>query len=146
MEELIEELKKLFASNYAFYLKAQYYHWNVEGPDFPQYHEFFGNLYEEVGGSIDNMAEHIRAVDAYAPGSFARFVTLSGIDGDDTIPTGLAMAARLLEDNEKLLTMLIDVYKKAEAVDRLGLSNFLQDRIEAHRKHSWMLRATTKRV
>jgi len=146
MEELIEELKKLFASNYAFYLKAQYYHWNIEGPDFPQYHEFFGSLYEEVGGSIDPMAEHIRAVDAYAPGSFARFVALSGIEGDDTIPTGLAMAARLLEDNEKLLTMLIDVYKKAEAVDRLGLSNFLQDRIEAHRKHSWMLRATTKRV
>jgi len=146
MEELIEELKKLFASNYAFYLKAQYYHWNIEGPDFPQYHEFFGNLYEEIGGSIDPMAEHIRALDAYAPGSFARFVALSGIEGDDTIPTGLAMAARLLEDNEKYLTMLIDVYKKAEAVDRLGLSNFLQDRIEAHRKHSWMLRATTKRV
>jgi starvation-inducible DNA-binding protein len=146
MEELIEELKKLFASNYAFYLKAQYYHWNVEGPDFPQYHEFFGNLYGEVGGSIDPMAEHIRAVDAYAPGSFARFVALSAIEGDDTIPTGLAMATRLLEDNEKLLTMLIDVYRKAEAVDRLGLSNFLQDRIEAHRKHSWMLRATTKRV
>lgn len=146
MEELIEDLKKLFASNYAFYLKAQYYHWNVEGPDFPQYHEFFGNLYGEVGESIDPMAEHIRAVDAYAPGSFERFVALSAIDGDDTIPTGIIMATRLLEDNEKLLTMLIDVYRKAEAVDRLGLSNFLQDRIEAHRKHSWMLRATTKRV
>jgi starvation-inducible DNA-binding protein len=146
MEELIEDLKKLFASNYAFYLKAQYYHWNVEGPDFPQYHEFFGNLYEEVGTSIDKMAEHIRAVDAYTPGSFTRFVALSGIEGDDTIPTGLAMAARLLEDNEKYLTMLNDVYKKAEAVDRLGLSNFLQDRIEAHRKHAWMLRSVTKRV
>lgn len=146
MEELIEDLKKLFASNYAFYVKAQYYHWNVEGPDFPQYHEFFGNIYEEVGGSIDPMAEHIRAVNAYAPGSFARLEALSDIDGDDTLPTGIAMASRLLEDNEKLLTYLIDVYKKAEAVDRLGLSNFLQDRIEAHRKHSWMLRATTKRV
>lgn len=146
MEELIEDLKKLFASNYAFYLKAQYYHWNIEGPDFPQYHEFFGNLYEEVGGSIDLMAEHIRAVDAYAPGSFARLLALSEIEGDDTIPTGLNMAARLLDDNEKLLASLIDVYRKAEAQDRLGLSNFLQDRIEAHRKHSWMLRATTKRV
>ena len=146
MEELIEELKKLFASNYAFYLKAQYYHWNVEGSDFPQYHEFFGSLYSEVGGSIDPMAEHIRAIDAYAPGSFERFVDLSAINGDDTIPTGIIMATRLHEDNEKLLTMLIDVYKKAEAVDRLGLSNFLQDRIEAHRKHAWMLRATTKRV
>ena len=149
MEELIEDLKKLFASNYAFYLKAQYYHWNVEGPDFPQYHEFFGKIYEEVGSSIDKMAEHLRALDAYAPGTFARFVALvrgSDLEGDDTLPGALAMATRLLEDNEKLLAMLIDVYRKAEAVDRLGLSNFLQDRIEAHRKHAWMLRATTKRV
>ena len=145
MEELIESLKKLFASNYAFYLKAQYYHWNVEGPNFPQYHDFFGELYAEIGGSIDGMAEHIRALDAYAPGSFKRFVALSDIEGDDTIPSALDMFTRLLADNEKLLTMLIDVYRKAEAQDRLGLSNFLQDRIEAHRKHSWMLRATLKR-
>ncbi len=144
MDELIEQLKRLFASNYAFYLKAQYYHWNVEGPDFFQYHEFFGKIYEEVGGSIDSMAEHIRAVDAYAPGSFTRLNELSAIKGDDTLSSCTEMAKRLLKDNEAILTMLIDVYRKAEAVDRLGLSNFLQDRIEAHRKHSWMLRATTK--
>lgn len=144
MEQLIEELKKLFASNYAFYVKAQYYHWNVEGANFPQYHEFFGNLYEEVGGSIDTMAEHIRAVDAYAPGSFKRFIELSEIDGEDNIIPALDMVAKLYADNEKLLKMLIAVYKMAEKEDRLGLSNFLQDRIEAHRKHSWMLRATLK--
>ena len=146
MEELIEDLKKVFAANYAFYLKAQYYHWNVEGPDFPQYHEFFGSLYQEVGGAIDSMAEHIRALDAYAPGSFKRLEELSFIEGDDTIPTGLAMAAKLLEDNDKITPMLIDVMKKAESVDRYGTANFIQDRIEAHRKHAWMLRAITKRV
>jgi starvation-inducible DNA-binding protein len=146
MEELIEDLKVVFASTYAFYAKAQYYHWNVEGPDFPQYHKFFGKIYEEVGGAIDNMAEHIRALDAYAPGSFKRLEELSAIEGDDTIPTGLAMAARLLEDNDKLTPMLISVMKKAESVDRYGTANFIQDRIEAHRKHAWMLRATTKRV
>lgn len=144
MEELINELKKLFASNYAFYVKAQYYHWNVEGPDFPQYHEFLGNLYEEVGGSIDSMAEHIRAVDAYAPGSFKRFLELSEIDGEENIIPPLDMIRRLYNDNDLLLAMLISVYKKAEANDRLGLSNFLQDRIEAHRKHAWMLKATLK--
>lgn len=142
MDELIEQLKRLFASNYAFYVKAQYYHWNVEGPNFPQYHEFLGNLYEEVGGSIDSMAEHIRAVGAYAPGSFQRFIELSQISGDDNIISAPDMFLNLYNDNEKLLKMLIAVYKMAEEVDRLGLSNFLQDRIEAHRKHSWMLKAT----
>ena len=146
MEELIEDLKKLFASNYAFYLKAQYYHWNVEGPNFPQYHEFFGNIYEEVGTSIDKMAEHIRALDAYTPGSFKRFTELSDIEGDDTIISGLEMASRLLADNDKLTPLLISAMKKAEEVDRFGTANFLQDRIEAHRKHAWMLRSVTKRV
>lgn len=145
-EELIEDLKKIFASNYAFYLKAQYYHWNVEGPNFPQYHEFFGKIYEEVGTSIDKMAEHIRALDAYAPGSFKRLIELSDIDGDDTIISGLEMASRLLADNDKMTPMLIAAMKKAEEVDRFGTANFLQDRIEAHRLHAWMLRSVTKRV
>ncbi len=145
-EELIEDLKKLFASNYAFYLKAQYYHWNVEGPNFPQYHEFFGKIYEEVGTSIDKMAEHIRALDSYTPGSFKRFIELSVVEGDDTIISGLEMANRLLADNDKLTPMLISVMKKAESVDRYGTANFIQDRIEAHRLHAWMLRSVTKRV
>lgn len=146
VQELIEELKVAFASTYAFYIKAQYYHWNVEGPNFPQYHEFFGNIYQEVGGSIDKMAEHIRALDAYAPGSFKRLGELSAVEGDDTIVSGLEMAARLLADNDKLTPMLINVMKKAEAVDRYGTANFIQDRIEAHRVHSWILRSVTKRV
>ena len=145
MEELIEELKKVFASNYAFYLKAQYYHWNVEGPDFPQYHEFFGKIYEEVGTSIDSMAEHIRALDAYAPGSFSRLEELSAIEGDNTIPSPLGMASNLQDDNDKMTQMLISVMKKAESVDRFGTANFIQDRVEAHRKHAWMLRATLKK-
>jgi starvation-inducible DNA-binding protein len=146
MEELIEDLKKIFASNYAFYLKAQYYHWNVEGPDFYQYHEFFGKIYKEVGTSIDKMAEHIRALDAYAPGSFKRLVELSDVEGDDTIVSGLEMAKRLLVDNDKLTPMLISVMKKAESVDRYGTANFIQDRIEAHRLHAWMLRSVTKKA
>ena len=141
---LIEELKVAFASTYAFYLKAQYYHWNVEGPNFPQYHEFLGNLYEEVGGAIDKMAEHIRALDAYAPGSFSRLEQLSAIKGNDMIIPAREMIANLLEDNDKLTPMLISVMKKAEGVDRYGTANFIQDRIEAHRLHSWMLRATLK--
>jgi starvation-inducible DNA-binding protein len=145
-QALIEELKVVFASTYAFYLKAHYYHWNVEGPNFPQYHEFFGNLYQEVYGAIDKMAEHIRALDAYAPGSFNRLEELSAIKGDDKIVSGLEMAAALLADNDRLTPMLISVMKKAEAVDRYGTANFIQDRIEAHRLHSWMLRSTVKKV
>jgi DNA-binding ferritin-like protein len=35
-------------------------------------------------------------------------------------------------------------YKIAEAAGEIGVSNFLQDRIIAHQKHGWMIKATLK--
>ena len=79
---LKDDLKTLLATEYAFVIKAQFFHWNVEGPDFAQLHEFFGELYEEVyGNSIDRTAEFIRVLDDYAPGSLERFTELSQIAG-----------------------------------------------------------------
>ena len=82
MEEITNPLKVAFADTYALYVKAQNYHWNVEGPMFPMYHDFFGNIYEEVGETIDAFAEQIRAAGAYAPGAFSRFAELSNIQDE----------------------------------------------------------------
>ena len=79
METLIGLMGKVLADAYAFQLKANLYHWNVEGPNFPQYHDFLGKLYEEVFGATDEIAEQIRTLDAYAPGSFTRFLELTDI-------------------------------------------------------------------
>jgi hypothetical protein len=98
MEELIQATKILLANHYSFYLKAHYYHWNITGPNFPQYHEFLENIYTEVYGVVDKIAEEIRAMDAYAPGSFQRFIQLSQIQGDDSIPMPEDMLRRLLND------------------------------------------------
>ena len=76
---LADTLKTLLATAYALSIKAQNFHWNVEGPDFPQYHEFFGNFYEEVYGAIDRTAELIRQLDSYTPGSILRYAELSQI-------------------------------------------------------------------
>jgi starvation-inducible DNA-binding protein len=77
METLIEIMRKVLADAYAFQLKANNYHWNVEGPNFVQYHDFLGELYNEVFAATDMIAEQIRALDAYAPGSFTRFLELT---------------------------------------------------------------------
>ena len=74
---LADSLKILLATEYAFVIKAQQFHWNVEGPDFVQLHEFFGNVYKDVYGAIDPTAEYIRTLDEYTPGSFERYVELS---------------------------------------------------------------------
>lgn len=144
MESLAKALKIAFASEYAFYLKAHYFHWNVEGPDFPQLHDLFGKIYEEVYGSIDTFAEEIRATGTYTPGSFTRFSILSQINDETEILPAQSMLIELLADSEKMKEMFHIVFLAAEELGMHGLSNFLADRQDAHAKHSWMLRSTLK--
>jgi len=144
MMELVETLKKAQATTFALYLKAHNFHWNVEGPDFAQYHSFLGDLYEEVFDAVDTIAELIRTLDAYAPGSFSRFQQLSTIEDELSVPKGIVMMARLYADNQRVLAVLGDAYRMAESSGNYGISNALQDRITAHEKHGWMLRSFTK--
>lgn len=144
MDKYLLALKTAFASEYAFYLKAQNFHWNVEGMFFEQFHSLFGNIYEEVGDSIDTFAENLRKVKTYAPASFSRFSMLSQIDDETQILDAQAMCAELLADSEKMEEIFKITYKMADAQGHYGLSNFLAERQDAHAKHSWMLRATLK--
>ena len=144
MDELQRALKIAFASEYAFALKSQNFHWNVEGPLFPQLHALFGDIYEEVYGSIDAFAENIRKIKAYTPASFTRFSVLSGVEDETKILPPESMIAELLSDSERMQEMFKIVFQAAEELGEHGLSNFLADRQDAHAKHSWMLRATLK--
>lgn len=144
MEQLVQQMKVVLASTFAFYLKAHNFHWNVEGPDFTQYHAFLGDLYAETWGAVDLIAEHIRILNSYAPGSLSRFSQLSVIDDQINIPNALKMIKELELDNNKLKDELVKAYKLAESANELGLSNFLQDRIDIHAKRGWMLRSIGK--
>ena len=141
---LLDELKKVHADAFTFYLKAHYYHWNVEGPNFPQYHVFLQNLYQEVFNSIDALAELIRTLDSYAPGTLTRLKELTSIEETDDIPDALTMMSRLLMENNIVRASLLTAYRTAELTGEVGISNFLQDRIQAHEKHAWMLRSILK--
>ena len=146
MEELINSMKKVLADTFVMYLKSHNYHWNVVGVDFSQYHAFFGDLYTELWEAVDPIAEHIRALDGIAPGSLARFQELATVQDELGSPyyNTTVMAQTLLKDNQIVLDTLRDAYRMAERFDELGLQNFLQDRMDIHKKHGWMLRAMTK--
>ena len=144
MDELVQQLKVCLASSFAFYLKAHNFHWNVEGPNFPQYHSFLDGLYNEVWGAVDSIAEHIRTLDAYAPGSLSRYGQLSVVDDQINIPSAQKMLIELHADNMRLINELEKAYRLADKNGKDGLSNFLQDRIDIHAKHGWMLKATAK--
>ena len=144
MDNLQKAAKVAFASEFTFYLKAHFFHWNVEGSNFTQLHDLFGKIYEEVYGSIDDFAEKLRSLGAYAPGSNSRFNVLSYINDEEQVLPAEAMIAELLEDSDNMVQVLKRVYDVAEANGEHGFSNFLAERMDAHRKHSWMLRATAK--
>lgn len=141
---LADQLKITQADAFVLYLKAHYYHWNVEGPNFPQYHEFLGDFYQDVFGSVDAIAELIRTLNVYAPGTLSRFQALTTIEESDTIPNAVQMMNNIMEENNTMLETLKKAYNMAEEEKQIGIANFLQDRIQAHEKHGWMLRSITK--
>jgi len=142
---LTDALKALLATQYAYVIKAQFFHWNVEGPDFSQLHKFFGKIYEEVyDNSIDQTAEFIRILDDYTPGSFERFQELSQISGQTKVPRARLMIEELLADTESLINLLNQTFDSAEAEDQQGVMDFLAARIDAMGKHRWMLRSFLK--
>ena len=142
MEELHNSLKIVLADTFTMYFKSHAYHWNVIGPNFPEYHEFFGDLYGELHGAVDTIAEQIRAVNSFAPSSLDRLKELTRIQEADTIPTSDRMFQILINDNNIVLDSLKQAYDLADKNEELGLANFLQDRMDIHKKHGWMLRAT----
>jgi len=144
MEELIQESKVALASTFGFYLKAHNFHWNVEGVNFPQYHKFFQKIYEDAWEAVDGIAEHIRTLGAYAPGSLSRYSDLSLVKDELNIPTALSMMAKLLDDNTAIIEHLTKTQALAEQQKKMGYANFLQDRIDAHEKNGWMLRSIIK--
>lgn len=141
---LIEALKAALADTFTVYLKAHNYHWNVTGPDFSQYHSFLDGYYNELWGAVDSIAEHIRALDAYAPGSMARFKELTTIEEAMNIPSALGMMADLASDNRKIMNTLKIAFDAAIQSDMQGVANFLADRIDIHAKHQWMLNSITR--
>lgn len=144
MDKFTNQLKIAFASQYAFALKAQNFHWNVEGSDFYQLHNLFEDIYNEVYDSIDDFAENIRKIKAYTPASLSRFSTLTEIDDESSVLMPESMISELLLDAEKMQEIMKVLFVQSEANKEYGLSDFIAGRQDAFAKHAWFLRATLK--
>jgi len=146
MDDLIESLKILLGTGFALYLKTHAAHWNVVGGFFPSYHVFLEDMYKNIWKSLDDIAEQIRQLDAFAPGTLERMIKLSRISGDNTPLPAREMMAGLYKDQETFIAMLTEVLHKADEADKQGLVNFLAGRIEVHSKMRWQLRATANQL
>lgn len=135
-------LSKLLADTYAVYLKTHGYHWNVRGPNFASLHTLFMEHYTEMWTAIDDVAERIRALGEFAPQGYRAFANLSSIGDGNPEADAEAMLRELQRDHETVIATARAALPAAQqAGDEVSVS-LLSDRLTAHEKHAWMLRAS----
>jgi starvation-inducible DNA-binding protein len=145
MDELQTSMKIVFANTYAMYFKAHGHHWNVEGKDFSQLHDFFSNLYLELFAAVDVIAEQIRALDDYAPYNMTELASTTTVKESNIYGVDVSgMLADLIDANVSVIEALNTAHKLADADGNRGLVNLIEERLDIHAKHAWMLRATSK--
>lgn len=147
MDELKVALKIVLADKFFMYFKAHSYHWNVEGMFFSQFHDFFGNIYQEVYSSIDTAAEELRALDEYAPISIEEIHTFKTVQEDEDKPANVsAMLQNLQTANSKVIDSLNKLFELADAQNEQGLADWAAGRLDSHKKHAWMIRSSLKKT
>jgi starvation-inducible DNA-binding protein len=142
---LSDNLKVLLASTQSFAIKTQNFHWNVEGSNFPQYHAFFDTLYGDVNATIDPIAEYIRILGQYTPGSLSRYAELSIIQDQVKIPRAELMFVESLQDCETMSELVVAMFDEATNERQQGIANYMAELQDLYGKKAWFIRSTLKR-
>ena len=142
---LSDSLKTLLASTQSFAIKSQNFHWNIEGSDFPQYHEFFDTLYGDVSGTIDRIAEYVRILGAYTPGSLTRYAELSIIQDQTKIPRAELMFTESLQDCETMIQLVVEMFDQATQERQQGIANYMAELQDLYAKKAWFIRSILKK-
>jgi len=142
VKDITEGLSTLLADTYIVYLKTQNYHWNVTGPNFHSLHKMFEEQYLELANAVDEIAERIRALQAFAPASFAQYLELSNIKEETKVPSSNQMIKNLLNDHEIIIKHLAGLQPIAVDAGDEGTLDMLITRTEVHQKTAWMLRSS----
>lgn len=142
---LADNLKILLASTQSFAIKSQNFHWNIEGRDFPQYHAFYDTLYSDVSGTLDQIAEYIRILGHYTPGSLQRYSELTIIQDQIKIPRAELMFQESLADTQKMIDLVVAMFDEATEERQQGIANFMAELQDLYGKKAWFIRSILKR-
>lgn len=145
-QAIAEILCKLLADEFVLYTKTRNAHWNVEGPDFHSMHIFFEGQYQQLADLMDGVAERIRTIGHYAPGTLKEFLELTHLSEVTNQKNDSAgFITELLADHDTIIDFIrgsIDAVQ--EKYNDAGTSDYITGFIETHEKMAWMLRAHLK--
>lgn len=140
-QEIAHGLSRLLADTYTLYLKTHNFHWNVTGPMFQTLHLMFETQYTELALAVDIIAERIRSLGVYAPGTYKQFAALSSIKEEDNIPNAQDMIRLLVEGQEAVVRTARSLYDVVGKANDEATADLLTQRIQLHEKTAWMLRS-----
>jgi starvation-inducible DNA-binding protein len=140
-EKIAGGLSRLLADTYTLYLKTHNYHWNVTGPLFNTLHSMFEEQYTELATAVDEIAERIRALGHYAPGSYGSFTSLTLIEEEQSVPSAEEMIRQLVIGQETVVKTARDVFPLADEAHDEPTADLLTQRMQLHEKNAWMLRS-----
>ena len=139
--EIADGLSRVLADTYTLYLKTHNYHWNVTGPMFQTLHLMFETHYNELALAVDAIAERIRSLGHFAPGSYRAYASLSSIPEADGVPAATDMIRELVEGHQTVAKTARSVFLTAEAAQDQVSMDLLTQRLQIHEKTAWMLRS-----
>ena len=140
-EKIVQGLSALLADSYTLYLMTHNFHWNVTGPMFSTLHQMFMTQYTEIWQALDAIAERIRALGHYAPGTYAEYARLSSIAEPASVPSAEDMLRMLVDGNESVARTARRAFQCADAVNDQPTADLLTQRLDVHEKNAWMLRS-----
>jgi starvation-inducible DNA-binding protein len=142
---IAQGLSRLLADTYVLYLKTHNFHWNVEGPMFQTLHVMFMEQYTEQWNAIDPIAERIRALGHYAPGTYKQYVKLATVKETEGVPRAEQMVRQLIEGQEAVARTARSVLPVADDANDQPTLDLLTQRLDIHEKNAWMLRSLLKK-
>ena len=142
---IAQGLSRLLADTYLLYLKTHNFHWNVEGPMFQTLHDMFMAQYTETWNAIDPIAERIRALGHYAPGTYREYLKLASVKETDGVPKAQQMVKLLIDGQEAVARTARTVLPLADEANDQPTLDLLTQRLDVHEKNAWMLRSLLKK-
>lgn len=141
---LTDSLNQVLADSYALMSLTHLAHWNVEGPGFFALHTAFQMQYEELFTAVDEIAERIRALEAYAIGGLGKLSEVSRMKEFTSPLAQEDYVSKLVAANEKLVADAIQARDLAGEANDQESQDLMVTRITLHQKTIWMLKSFLK--
>ena len=141
--KIADGLRRYLADTYVLYMRTHGYHWNVEGPRFTSLHTMFEEQYRELWAALDELAERIRSLGAYAPANGKELAEVASLtEQTNDRPDADGMIQSLVDGHEAMARASRELIDLAGEAGDTGTEDLITGRLAVHEKTAWMLRSS----